>query len=671
MTRLLKKGVVLDWSEDCEDNFLDIKKRLTTAPVLVLPKVRESYVVYTDASREGYGGVLMQNDRVIAYTSRQLRQHENNYATHDLELGAIVHALKVWRHYLYGTKFDVFTDHKSLTYLFSQKKLNLRQRRWVEFLSDYDFQMRYHPGKANVVADALSRKTQMTSTVVNIWKLTAQFAQWHPWPSDTGVTCHALIEDDTTSRIFEAYKTDVLYERMRIRVEQEGSGMSVDEQGHIRYRRRIWIPSDLDLRNDVFSGLHSSRFSIHPGGTKMYREAKRCFWWPGMRKDIADFVAHCLICQQVKAEHQKPGGLLVQWELPEWKWDEVTMDFVMGLPRTQRKHDAIWVVVNILSKSAHFLAIRASMPLESLADLYISEIVRLHGIPRAIVSDRDPRFTSRFWKAFQKALGTQLKMSSAFHPQTDGQSERTIMTIEDMLRACVLEWQGEWDRHLPLVEFAYNNSYHASIGMAPFEALYGRPCRAPGYWYDIADASFEDPLVLRHYEDQVHMIRDRLQTAQHRQKCYADRRRRALEFEVGDFVFLKISHTKGIFRFGKRGKLNPRFIGPFEVMERIGLAAYRLALPPHLSQVHNVFHVSMLQKYLPDPNRQIEQIDVQIDERLTVPEMLVRIVDEQVRKLRNKQILMVKVQWQYQGVQDFSWETRALMERQYPYLFTT
>ncbi|CAN6440945.1 unnamed protein product [Victoria cruziana] len=262
-------------------------------------------------------------------------------------------------------------------------------------------------------------------------------------------------------------------------------------------------------------------------------------------------------------------------------------------------------------------------------------------------------------------------MSSAFHPQTDGQSESTIMTIEDMLRACVLEWQGEWDRHLPLVEFAYNNSYHASIGIAPFEALYGRPCRAPGYWYDIADASFEDHLVLHYYEDQVHMIRDRLQTAQHRQKCYADRRRRALEFEVGDFVFLKISPTKGIFRFGKRSKLSPRFIGPFEVIERIGLAAYRLALPPRLSQVHNVFHVSMLRKYLPDPNRQSEQIDVQVDERLTVPEMPVKIVDEQVRKLRNKQILMVKVQWQHQGVQDFSWETRALMESQYPYLFMT
>ncbi|CAN6487400.1 unnamed protein product [Victoria cruziana] len=214
-----------------------------------------------------------------------------------------------------------------------------------------------------------------------------------------------------------------------------------------------------------------------------------------------------------------------------------------------------------------------------------------------------------------------------------------------MLRACVLEWQGEWDRHLPLVEFAYNNSYHASIGMAPFEALYERPCRAPDYWYDITDVSFENPLVLHYYEDQVHMIRERLQTAQHRQKCYADQRCRALEFEVGDFVFLKISPMKGVFRFGKRGKLSPRFIRLFEMIERIGSVAYRLDLPPHLSQVHDVFYVLMLQKYLPDQNRQAKHVDVQVDERLTVPEMPVRIVDEQVGRLRNKQFPMVKVEW--------------------------
>ncbi|CAN6482804.1 unnamed protein product [Victoria cruziana] len=207
--------------------------------------------------------------------------------------------------------------------------------------------------------------------------------------------------------------------------------------------------------------------------------------------------------------------------------------------------------------------------------------------------------------------------------------------------------------------------------MAPFEALYGRPCRAPGYWSDIADARFENPMILQHYADQVHLIRERLQTTQHRQKSYADRRRRALEFEVGDFVFLKISPTKGIFRFGKKGKLSPRFIGPFEVIEKIGSCAYRLALSPHLSQVHDVFHISMLRKYLPDPNRQVEYADIQVDERLNIPEEPVRIIDEHVKRLRNKQIPMVKVEWRHQGVQDYSWETRASMERRYPHLFAS
>ncbi|CAN6465712.1 unnamed protein product [Victoria cruziana] len=219
MTRLLKNSVDLDWSEECERSFLDIKKRLTLAPILVLPKVGEPYVVYTDASRDGYGGVLMQSDRVIVYTSRQLRTHERNYATHDLELGAIVHALKVWRHYLYDTRFEVFTDHKSLTYLFSQKELNLRQRRWVEFLTDYDFQMRYHPGKANVVADALSRKTQISSTMLSVWSMTAQFAEWHPLPTSTGVMCHTVVEEEILSRIFEAQRKDEDYEKMIKRAE--------------------------------------------------------------------------------------------------------------------------------------------------------------------------------------------------------------------------------------------------------------------------------------------------------------------------------------------------------------------------------------------------------------------------------------------------------------------
>ena len=217
---------------------------------------------------------------------------------------------------------------------------------------------------------------------------------------------------------------------------------------------------------------HSSAYVMHPGSTKMYRTLKEHYWWNGMKKEIASFVSRCLTCQQVKVEHQKPAGKIQLLPIPVWKWEKITMDFVTGLPRTQKQHDAIWVIVDRLTKSAHFLPVNVEDSLEKLAQLYVDEIVRLHGVPISIVSDRDPRFTSRFWPSLRTALGTRLHFSTAFHPQTDGQLKRTIQTLEDMLRACVMEFKGSWDTHLALMEFAYNNSYQASIEIAPIEALW-------------------------------------------------------------------------------------------------------------------------------------------------------------------------------------------------------
>jgi len=303
------------------------------------------------------------------------------------------------------------------------------------------------------------------------------------------------------------------------------------------------------------------------------------------------------------------------------------MDFVTGLPRTRRSHDAIWVIVDRLTKSAHFLAIRTTLPLEDLARLYIDEIVRLHGVPVSIISDRDTRLTSRFWGSLQQALGTRLKFSTAFHLQTDGQSERTIQTLEDMLRACALDWAGHWDEHLPLIEFAYNNSYHSSIGMAPYEALYGRPCRSPVCWSDVGERQLIGPEIVQMYAEKVDVIRQRLATAQSRQKSYADRRRRVLMFEVGDHVFLKISPSRGVMRFGKKGKLSPRYVGPFEILDRIGEVAYRIALPPQFSGLHDVFHVSMLRKYVADPSHVIQLEVPEIRQDLSLEERPVEIVD--------------------------------------------
>jgi hypothetical protein len=225
--------------------------------------------------------------------------------------------------------------------------------------------------------------------------------------------------------------------------------------GAILFEGRLCVPNDQELIRLILEEAHKSSFLIHPGTTKMYQDLKKEYWWPDMKKDVAEFVAQFIVCQQVKIEHQRPAGMLQPLEIPQWEWEHITMDFVGGLPRThtQRGHDSIWVIVDRLTKSAHFLPVKSTYKTSQHADLFIFEIVKLHGVPVSIVSDRDPIFTSHFWRAFHRALGTKLKLSTSHHPQTDGQSERTIQTLEDMLRACVLEDGGSWNHHLPLTEF--------------------------------------------------------------------------------------------------------------------------------------------------------------------------------------------------------------------------
>ncbi|GJU97032.1 putative reverse transcriptase domain-containing protein [Tanacetum coccineum] len=461
-----------------------IGSKLCDAPILSLPDGVEDFVVYCDASNQGLGGVLMQRNKVIAYASRQLKIHEKNYTTHDLELGAVVFALKFWRHYLYGTKSVIYTDHKSLQHIFDQKELNMRQRRWIELFSDYECEIRYHPGKANVVADALSRKERVKPKRVRAMAM----------------TIHSGVKGMILAAQGEAFdQENVMNERLHGLDQQ----MERKRDGSLYFMDRIWVPLVGGMRTVIMDEAHKSRYSVHPGADKMYYDLRDMYWWPGMKRDIATYVSKCLTCAKVKAEHQRPSGLLQQPEIPEWKWENITMDFITKLPRTRNGHDAIWVVVDRLTKSAHFLAVREDYSTEKLARLYTDEIIARHGVPVSIISDRDARFTSRLWQTFQKALGTRLDMSTTYHPQTDGQSERTIQTLEDMLRACVIDFGGSWDVHLPLAEFSYNNSYHTSIRCAPFEALYGRKCRSPVSWAEIREGSLIGPELVQETTDKV------------------------------------------------------------------------------------------------------------------------------------------------------------------------
>nr|CAH67940.1 H0211F06-OSIGBa0153M17.12 [Oryza sativa] len=419
MTRLLQKEVKYKWTEDCEQSFQELKKRLVTAPVLILPDSRKGFQVYCDASRLGLGCVLMQEGKVVAYASRQLRPHENNYPTHDLELAAV----------------------------------------------------------------------------------------------------------------------------------------------------------------------------------------------------------------RVKAEHQKQAGLLQPLKIPEWKWEEIGMDFITGLPRTSAGHDSIWVVVDRLTKVAHFIPVKTTYTGNKLAELYMARVVCLHGIPKKIVSDRGSQFTSKFWQKLQVEMGTRLNFSTAYHPQTDGQTERVNQILEDMLRACVLDFGGSWDKNLPYAEFSYNNSYQASLQMAPYEALYGRKCRTPLLWDQTGERQVFGTDILREALEKVKIIQERLRVAQSRQKSYADNRRRDLAFEEGDYVYLRVTPLRGVHRFQTKGKLAPRFVGPFKIVSRRGEVAYQLELPPSMAGIHDVFHVSQLKKCLRVPTEEADPDRIELQEDLTYVEKPVRILE--------------------------------------------
>ncbi|KAD3066428.1 hypothetical protein E3N88_34308 [Mikania micrantha] len=351
-----------------------------------------------------------------------------------------------------------------------------------------------------------------------------------------------------------------------------------------------------------------------------------------------------------------------------WKWEQISMDFITKLPKTASGCDTIWVIVDRLTKSAHFLPIKETDKLDKLTRIYIKEVVTRHGVPISIISDRDSRFTSHFWKSLHKALGTRLDMSTAYHPQTDGQSERTIQTLEDMLRACVIDFGSSWESHLPLVEFSYNNSYHTSIQAAPFEALYGRKCRSPICWAEVGDSQLTGPELVHETTEKIVQIRKRMAAARDRQKSYADKRRKPLEFQVGDRVLLKVSPWRGVIRFGKRGKLNPRYIGPFEITKRIGPVAYELNLPVELSSVHNVFHISNLKKCLSDETLVIPLEEIRIDEQLNFVEEPVEIMDRETKKLKLSKIPIVKVRWNSRRGPEFTWEREDQMKQKYPHL---
>nr|GEU94370.1 putative reverse transcriptase domain-containing protein [Tanacetum cinerariifolium] len=342
--RLKNKNYI--WGEEQESAFQLLKQKLFEAPILALPKGNDDFVVYCDASLQGLGAVLMQREKFIAYASRQLKPYEENYTTHDLELGAVVFALKIRRHYLYGTKCTVFTNHKSLQHILCQKELNMRQRRWLQLLADYDCEICYHPGKANIVADALSRKKQIKPLQVR-----ALFITVHP---------------KLPSQILEAQNEALKEENVKNEnLREMDKSFEIRSDGTCCIKNRSWLPLFGSLRDLIMYESHKSKYSIHPGSDKMYHDLKKLYWCPNMKAIIAEYVGKFLTCSRVKAECQKPSGLLVQPKIPIWKWERITMDFITKLPKTSNEHDSIWVIIDRLTKSTHFIPTRATDSMET------------------------------------------------------------------------------------------------------------------------------------------------------------------------------------------------------------------------------------------------------------------------------------------------------------------
>ncbi|GJQ93499.1 putative reverse transcriptase domain-containing protein [Tanacetum coccineum] len=412
--------------------------------------------------------------------------------------------------------------------------------------AEYEYGVRYHPGKANVVTDALSRKERVKPKRVRAMAMTIQY----------GVRGMILAAHS------EAFKQENILAEKLHGLDQQ---MERKEDESLYFMDCIWVPLAGGVRTIIMDEAHKTNYSVHSGADKMYHDLRDIYWWPGMKRDIATYVSKCLTCSKVKAEHQRPSGLLQQPEIPEWK----------------------------LTKTAHFLAMRDDYSTERLAKLYIDEIVARHRVPMSIISDRDGRY---------------------------GQSERMIQTLVDMLRACVIDFGGNWDVHLSLAELSYNNSYHSSIRCAPFEALYGRKCRSPVLWAEISENSL-----------------------------------------IGQGI---VKRAMLII-----GKLAPRYVGPFEILERIGPVAYRLRLPEELSSVHDTFHVSNLNKCLADANLQVPLNEIKIDKTLRFVEEPVKIMDCEIRSLKRSKISLVKVRWNSKRGPEFTWEHEDHMKSKYPQLF--
>ena len=585
LTKLTGKNVKWDWTPECQMAFDGLKWDLTHSPVLISPDIAKPFEVVTDACGTGLGAVLLQDNRPVAFESRKFIPAEQRYTTTEQELLASVHAMTIWRCFLEGLPKEhitLVTDHHPNTCLPTQPLLNRRQARWSELLQRFNFQWVYRPGRINV-ADPISRMPPSSDEAkkmgsYHLGAISLPHVQGidHPvWPPADQIIKGYTIDCSISSQVGFTQALGLFY--------LDG---------------RLVLPDALGIRQQVFHALHATPFAGHKGLNATSRLIKRDYYWLRMDADIKCWIQECPDCQRNKSSSQRTAGLLQPLPVPARRWSDVSLDFITHLPKTRSGHTAILVVVDRLSKLVHFIPTVDTANAETVARLFIDNIFVHHGMPERLLSDRDPRFTGTFWSAMCAIWKCERQFTTAYHPQTDGQTERVNRTLEDMLRHWCSPDQDDWDEHLKLAEFACNNAYHTSVDTTPFMLTFGQHPRTPASLFGKDGPGKQPNPTANQFAagmlERVQKAQRFLMSAQARQKCFADEKRRPATLSIGQYVKLS---TKNLANRAKgTPKLHPKFIGPFQITERIGETAYKLLLPEDM-RIHNIFHVSLLQPW--------------------------------------------------------------------------